>query len=666
MKKKLAVNKNEEEFQPYVTKTGQTIVAELDVSKLLDIRDYYSWKKGVNVYFFDDPKTRRTNYVIIKCGKNKYLMRIAELLINLIFWRVNVTFEIPITDEYIYSFPNPSASSFVSIIEKLASMLIDKFNSPTPAVCNCISSIKEDLSELAYGYSAVICNTISIWNIMNTAENDPKLKALMNIKLNDGDTIKHIEDVCNKINSDLKEVLANNPSCCLYPYVRSGRIKIPQVAKILCVVGTRPDMDKTIFPYPIKSGYLRGLHDIAEWYMDSVTARDALMTKNLALPLSGFLSRETNRLCASLQIDYNVEDCGSTNYLNYTVHNANYLKMAEGKYYLDEESGELKVLSQKDTHLIGKTLKLRSIITCCCGRDKVCQKCVGTKSKQLFGTRIGSLPPIKSINPMSQKSLSAKHDLSTHSIEVHCDALAKYFTNDGVDYYLKPEYATSRSIFLVIPQDDIEDIVNPVVDVDDDTVDTTITLDRLVLSDNGVEYVIENDGMRISLGDDVLQAKKYYIEDPENSDNVLIPVNKFSGETPVFSAIFDTEEISKYLHRFISAVDRISIDRFHTYDELMEEMNKIILESGFVNQIIHLESVLYNMVRDVNDVTIRPDFSKENPPYTILKISTAIIKKDMYTVLSFQGLRNAFKDITLRKRYGTSVYDSFFRISPLY
>ena len=72
------------------------------------------------------------------------------------------------------------------------------------------------------------------------------------------------------------------------------------------------------------------------------------------------------------------------------------------------------------------------------------------------------------------------------------------------------------------------------------------------------------------------------------------------------------------------------------------------------------------MVRAADNDLILPDFSIKDVPYQILKVSTAIEHKDMYTALSFQGLRRLFKDLSMQRRYGKSLYDSFFLISELY
>ena len=311
---------------------------------------------------------------------------------------------------------------------------------------------------------------------------------------------------------------------------------------------------------------------------------------------------------------------------------------------------------------VGKTIKLRSFITCNCKDGTICKKCAGKVHVRLHGTRIGTLPSIKSINPLSQKALSAKHDLGTKSIAITNEALDKYFYSDGMDFFIKPEYANSRNLSIVVSSEDIEDLVNSSIDLDDESIDTTITLSYVAVRDHDVDYPIENDGMRIALTDAVLGNKSAFVDD-EESDYTIIPINRLEEDQPVFQAILDTEEISKYLNALIGTIDRLSISKIGTYDELMDKLNKIIYTSGFVNNIIHSECIIYSMVRDANDLRKRPDWTQPDVAYRILKVSTAIEQKDMYTALAYQGLRRLFKTLSIRQRYGNSLYDPFFQIS---
>ena len=650
-----------------VTQDGHRLVMCIDTADLVkkDGLNYFSTYEGAMAYFFDNPYERKCNSVLIKYDKKEIVMTIPQLLLHLIFWRANVVFQIKITDNHIYSeLSNPDKNTFSDIIEKITQMLVESEEAVTPQICDCIAAIKENLSILAQNYSSVQCNTISLYDIIQFKNRNKEFNNLINTRLSKDKTIKETEIIMADCQKRLMNTINSDKYNCLYPYSKSGRVKSAQLTQLLCAVGTRPDIDKTILPWPVERGYIHGLQNAAEYFSETITARDAMMTKNDSLPRSGLLSREITRLTSHIDINYNVEDCGNDYYLNYFVENEDYLRMIKGKFYFDEKSGKEKEITMKDKNLIGKTIKLRTLITCRC-KDGVCKKCVGTVNIRLKGTRLGTLPSIKSINPLSQKALSAKHFLGTKSIAITNEALDKYCYSDGMDFFIKSEYINRKQLYIVVNSDDIEDLIYSSVDVEDDSIDTTVPLEYVAIRDNGVDHVIENEGMRISLSDTLIQNKNIFIDD-KDSDYVLIPISKIDSDQPVFSAILDTEEISKYLNALLGIIDRLSISKYETFDQLMNDMNHIIYTSGFVNNIIHSECIIRSMIRDAYDDRKLPDFSNHDVKYKLLKVSSAIEKKDMYTALSFQGLRRLFKTLSIRQRYGTSLYDPFFRISDLY
>lgn len=650
-----------------VTQDGHRLVMLIDTADLIkkDGLNYFSTYEGAMAYFFDNPYERKYNSVLIKYDKSEIVMTIPQLLLHLIFWRANVIFQIKITDDHIYrDLSNPSSKTFSNIIEKITQMLVESEEAVTPRICECIASIKENLSVLAQNYSSIQCNTISLYDIIQFKNRNKDFNRLINTKLSKDKTIKETEMIMSECQKQLMDTINADKMNCLYPYSKSGRVKSAQLTQLLCCVGTRPDIDKTILPWPVERGYIHGLQNAAEYFSETITARDAMMTKNDSLPRSGLLSREITRLTSNIYINYNIEDCGNDYYLNYLVENEDYLRMVKGKFYFDEDSGKEKEITMRDKHLIGKVIKLRTLITCRC-KDGVCKKCVGTVNIRLRGTRLGTLPSIKSINPLSQKALSAKHFLGTKSIAITNEALDKYCYSDGMDFFIKSEFINKKQLYIVVNSDDIEDLIYSSVDIEDDSIDTTVPLEYVAIRDNGVDHVIENEGMRISLSDAIIQNKNIFIED-KDSDYVLIPISKIDCDQPVFSAILDTEEISKYLNSLLSTIDRLSISKYETFDQLMDDMNHIIYTSGFVNNIIHSECIIRSMIRDAYDDRKLPDFSNHDVKYKLLKVSSAIEKKDMYTALSYQGLRRLFKTLSIRQRYGTSLYDPFFRIGDLY
>lgn len=663
-------NKKLLENAPVVTlPNNRKIVFSVDTKDLLKANglNYYSLYRGTLAYFFDAPATRLKDCIEVICEGKSYCLTIVEFIYDLIFWKANVVFNMKITEKEMYDYSHPNKNLFSGILDNVAKKLIESNKSVSKEICDCVASIKTNLSTFAQNYSCVKCNTISVYNILQFKNRNKEFKDLFNTRLDKTKTIAETEQYMKNAERKLANAISADKDNCLNPYVKAGRLNMAQLTKFLVAVGTRPDIDKTILPWPIERSYLRGLQNAAEYFMETITARDAMMTKNDNLPRSGFLSREINRLTSDIYINYDVEDCGSKITIPYEVKNSDYLKMVNGKYMVDDNGKEHMIDSEKDSKFIGKTIQVRSFITCNC-KNGVCKKCVGNVEKRLRDTRLGSLPSIKCINPMSQKSLSAKHDLGTKSISIKNETLLKYFYSDGTDFFIKPEYSTRSDLYVVVRSDTIEDLLYADVDVDDDSIDTLIALDFVAIRDHDVDYEISNEGLRLALSDEVLRNKKCFKEG-EDSDSELtfIPINKLDLEdSPVFNAILDTEEISKYLSNLIGTIDRNSISRYTNLNELLQMIMQIIYESGFVDNFIHFECIVKSMLRDINDCTRAPDWSDPEVKYQILKISTAIMNKDLYTAISYQGLKNLFKTVSVRKRMGTSLYDSFFKISKLY
>lgn len=93
------------------------------------------------------------------------------------------------------------------------------------------------------------------------------------------------------------------------------------------------------------------------------------------------------------------------------------LRKLHGKYYkLDLHDSEYKLLRYKQCgDLIGRTIYARSPVTCCCGEDEVCPKCIGllavTNSDIAEGVAVYESEEIAKV--VEQNILSTKHLLTS-------------------------------------------------------------------------------------------------------------------------------------------------------------------------------------------------------------------------------------------------------------
>lgn len=642
----------------------------------IDIRLFFKKKTGHLMYFnafknvwdfiFDEHVRKDDEIVVIYNKKEAVKMRLVEFLIHLIIWRPNIVFNVPIKHDDFYIIHPLSRETINFILNKIIKKFIDIIGEATPLFSETISYIIENFGKLAESYSTISSNTISLYDIIQFQKRNKTFAKLLYTTLDESKTIKELEDHIQSSRKKLLSVIIKDKKNSLYPFVESSRINSSQLTQMLVAVGPRPDIDKTIIPKPIVSGFIHGFKDMSEYYIDSVTARDALLTKYNNVSLSGYLSRKINILCLDTNIDYNIKDCGTKHHLSFFVENDMFLNMVVGKYMI-KDNGDLYEITKTDRDLIGKTIKLRSHVTCAHPeQDKICPTCYGSSSKMLIGTRIGGLPSIKIANPMSQKSMSAKHLTGTDSVEITNEYINKYFYNDGSDLYIRKEYSDSRKLFIIVDKDDLEELLYSMINMDDTSIDTTFPLNSITIRDGNDEFVIENEGMMLTLSEEIITDKKLFIDDENDPDKITLPIRRIDPEVPIFSMILTTEEISKYLNMFISITDRNVLNKYDNYNDLMHDIVQIMHESGIFVRLTHFETVLYNMIRDIENVVNRPDFKKKDVKYQLLKVSQAIEKKDVYTALVFQGIKRQFKDESSHAKKRKGIFDPFFKTSPLY
>ena len=85
-------------------------------------------------------------------------------------------------------------------------------------------------------------------------------------------------------------------------------------------------------------------------------------------------------------MDLNLDDCGSTDYLEIFVKDIKMVKSLLWRYYWDGDN-LIKITTHNYDSLIGKTIKLRSPIYC--KSKRICKKCYGDLHRILHSDKVG-------------------------------------------------------------------------------------------------------------------------------------------------------------------------------------------------------------------------------------------------------------------------------------
>lgn len=260
--------------------------------------------------------------------------------------------------------------------------------------------------------------------------------------------------------------------------VRAGMVNANQVTQCISVRGFMTEVDGTIMPTPIFSNFTKGMKTVYNYIAESRSAAKSYYFAEAPLEDSEYFARRLQLLCMTVERLHH-EDCGSTDYIDWFVNPPKKndkgvtiypgdLKFMIGKYYLDDNTKQLKIITHDDPSLHCKTLKLRSVINCR-HPDKhgVCEVCFGNLGRNVSRfANLGHVCCATMTQQTSQSVLSIKHyDASASGVGIVLSPItSRYFTVDSkkTSYIFKKELQ-KENVKITVNRDEaigLTDILN--------------------------------------------------------------------------------------------------------------------------------------------------------------------------------------------------------------
>lgn len=245
---------------------------------------------------------------------------------------------------------------------------------------------------------------------------------------------------------------------------KSGLIKFDQFLQCMAVRGYLTDTNSNQFKTPVMRNYFRGLRKFYDSLVESRSAAKALLFSKAPLQDAEYFSRRLQLMCQVVH-NLHIGDCGSTEYIHWHVRKRQVelgnvlspgdLPQLAGKYYLTDE-GVLKAIKASDEHLIGKTIKLRSVLHCKHPDPYgICSTCFGQLAESVpADTNIGQMTCTSLAQKTSQNVLSVKHlDNSATIAGIILAPEAKKYLKVSTDEnsYVLSEYLIGKDVKLIIP-----------------------------------------------------------------------------------------------------------------------------------------------------------------------------------------------------------------------
>lgn len=240
---------------------------------------------------------------------------------------------------------------------------------PPKVVINTLDSIKN----LGFTQSTIRGYTLAIDDLYS--------KELMGVADNLTGDMKEDMKILNS-----KKVMDILKTFSFRDYIESGaRGSWDQIKQLVLSRGYVSDSKGRIRPDLIRGSLLKGLNQ-REFFNSCWGARKGLLDTALSTGVSGYLTRQLIYSCVFVELDNQLEDCGTTDYMRILVEDKEMARSLLWRYFKVKDR-LVKITTSNYKNIVGKIIELRTPIYC--KSPKICKKCYGDLHKILHSDQIG-------------------------------------------------------------------------------------------------------------------------------------------------------------------------------------------------------------------------------------------------------------------------------------
>lgn len=405
--------------------------------------------------------------------------------------------------------------------------------------------------------------------------------------------------------------------------LRSGTQKMEQLLQGFAPRGFPTDINSSIFAHPVTVGYVDGIWDLYGSLVESRSGSKALLYNKELLRVTEYFNRKSQLICQYLQTIHNT-DCGAQ-CVDWPVFKST-LKTLRGKYYIRDD-GHMDWLRGNETHLIGKTIKMRSVMACQHPDPQgICAKCYGRLSFSIpKGTNVGWVAAVVMGGTITSLVLSTKHTDATSAVEKYklAGAEARYMCEGKEEetLYLSKKVIPDgyRLMLQKSEASTLADILH-IKDLAAYPIESASHLTRIGLV-RDVDGIMEGDSLvvslynrKASLSTELLTHIKSKGWTTDERDNIVIDLTGFDASLPFLKLPMkhvNTYEFMKRVQSFLhSGSDtegsRLSSDKVGFTGKTFlknykDPMDALIAGHSLINEKItlnlaHTECLIYSMM----------------------------------------------------------------------
>ena len=621
----------------------------------------HCFEKTVDVYF------RTTGEV--------YNLYMPDYIVNLILWRPSIKLGMDVTPDMIFDCDMINQGK---IKEYLDNTYIRKYRTKIGSrILNVeMAKIIEKLKSIVEDFGMILGVSYSIYDLLEEMKMNEEFKDVLYTKIPDGMQASDIE-AYGKAQLDVAMTVLKESKSGFRPLLNSGVGFNPaQLQEYLVIIGNKPDLDGRTIPRPINTNVLiGGLSSPADYTIDAKSGRKAQVMNKVYTGDSGYFSRQLSLLNMDIALSKNPDyNCRTKHYVKYKIDDAESLRRIEGRYYkIKKKSPYMKVINFADDFLIGKTIYMRSPITCA-SQTGICHKCYGELSKMNQDIHIGIFASTHVSSRFTQNILSAKHSLMTKSNKIEMnEAFHKLFIMDGnhittinqdvcINKFIK--ISTSQLEMDVEIQDNEDGEMNM-----DDFMMTRdfIYCEKFDITDsngNTLYTISEKNGGKFLLSDYMIKMVDHY----GKKNSATIPLAEVSNSIEdngdyMFSLDIINNELTKTLELVKGLLEKEEHGGCRTISELVYALNRYLIEGKINTQLVHAEILCRNIIRDKEDILSLPNYHDDEIDYDILTVKRSIMNHPSPMIsMSFERVNLQLKRVSTYRKYNSSLLDDLYKI----
>lgn len=618
------------------------------------------------------------NYKINVSFGNKITVRLTpvDMWFNLIMWRLIIFTDQKIQPKHIVFTQYITKKSIKKFIDNFC-IKVKKREIPNNVLNGIISDCLTEISKVD-NFAFFMSNTFNLEDFASLMEISDEFRELMhpdltNVPLED---VKRIGDENTRkmidimVNTNIYNPYGKPYKHCLATSLAIGEGTNPKQFREFSVnIGTKPNNEGGIFPHAINNSFITGgISDPYDYYMDASSARIAQILQKENVGTSGYFARllGLNNTDTKLHSDINF-DCHTNNYIELHITSDRILAMLDDRWYRNSVNGmEHLIDAERDKHLIGKTVLLRSPITCASASagNGICRKCYGELYHTNMDINPGRYASEKLSSELTQRLLSAKHLLETFIKAIKwCKEFEEFFDISSNCITLDQEVNTKGFSLIIDPEDiDYEDDVE---NSDEEDTYSEYVSQIFIKTPTGEEiriYSETDDKLYISNTLNNLIRKK------ASNDNgrFILPFSVIYDE-PLFFIVLHNNDLMRALQDVKDSIDKVSVTTAKgiTKDILINNFINTIIVSNLSIQAVHLEVIIMNQIRAIDDVLEKPDWLIPNVEYQILTMRQALDKNPsiIVSLMNEKLEKTLYNPLSFRKK-APSFIDLFFMENP--